>query len=133
MPVLVNLLKKHTLIQNRGLANILIRYAEVPGRPEEPLLLQISLTWWHNPLFNRNLVNWHLAGENATKMVTRWLKSTLIEDFFAHLSVDGATDKRRVKFWKRYVNSIENMYFALGGKAARRQRATTPTSSSLDP
>lgn len=123
VPVLVNLLKKHTLIQNRGLANILIRYAEVPGRPEEPLLLQISLSWWHNPLFNRNLVNWHLAGDKATRMVTQWLKSTLIEDFFEHLSVDGATDKRRVKFWKRYVNSIGNMYFALGGRAARSRDA----------
>ena len=123
VPVLVNLLRKHPLIQSRGLANILIRYAEVPGRPEQPLLLQISLSLWHNPLFNRNQVNWHLAGEKATRMVTQWLKSTLIEDFFQHLSVDGATDKRRVKFWKRYVNSIDNMYFALGGRAARSRDA----------
>jgi hypothetical protein len=111
------LIKEHPVIQDKGLAEILKRYSEVPGQPEESRLLQLSVSLWHNPLVSRNLVKWHLAGDNATAMVVRWLKSTLIDDFFEHLSADGATDKRRVKFWRRYVGSIENMYFALGGKA----------------
>lgn len=116
---LLQLLKDHPLIQSRGLALILIRYTDVPGTPEDPTLLQFALSIWKNPLSHRNLVNWSLAGDKATRMVVQWLKSTLIADFFEYLSADGATNNRRVKFWKQYVNSIESMYFALGRSAMR--------------
>jgi hypothetical protein len=51
-----------------------------------------------------------------------WLKTSLIEDFFEHLSADGSADRRRVDFWKRYVPYIDDMYFALG-RNARNDRS----------
>jgi hypothetical protein len=54
-------------------------------------------------------------------MVSGWLKLALIRQFFNLLSADGANDKRRLKFWVRYHEKIDDMYFALGS-AARAHR-----------
>lgn len=117
IPLLLQLISDHQLVQSQGLTLLLKRYVDVPGQPKHEELLKLSVSLWHNPLNSRNNRNWDLAGDAATSMVKQWLKDMLIEDFFEHLSADGATDKRRVKFWKRYIDSIENMYFALGSGA----------------
>jgi hypothetical protein len=50
-------------------------------------------------------------------MVADWLKLELLQQFFGLLAEDGANDKRRLRFWERYIESIDDMYFALGGYA----------------
>jgi hypothetical protein len=93
------------------------------SRPEHRALCQFAVSLWGNPLLRKNLKNWDVAGKSATDMVALWLKSNLIEDFFELLSADGKTDKRRVNFWKRYVEFIGNeVYFALGRSALMDHR-----------
>jgi hypothetical protein len=50
-------------------------------------------------------------------MVSEWLKREFIEAFFTKLAEDGVGDRRRANFWLRYVKSMDNIQFALGGKA----------------
>jgi hypothetical protein len=50
-------------------------------------------------------------------MVADWLKLEFIETFFTKLAEDGLGDKRRMNFWKRYVQSIGHIEFALGSTA----------------
>jgi hypothetical protein len=64
-----------------------------------------------------NKAKWSLVGEDARAMVTDWLKLVLIQQFFSLLAADGTNDTRRLKFWERYHDSIDDMYFALGNTA----------------
>jgi len=117
IPLLLDLIKQHPTIRDAGVGQVLRRYADIPGQPEHAELLRLSVSIWHNPLFKKNWKNWHPAGDKARGMISQWLKSTLIDDFFQHLVTDRDTDRRRPRFWKRYVDSIDNMFFALGSKA----------------
>lgn len=117
VPALLDLMHKHPLIQVPALAEVLSRYAKMRSHPENKRLCDFSVALWGNPLLKKNLRNWDIVGEAATQLVSGWLKSSLIEDFFELLSVDGKTDKRRVRFWQRYIDSIDDMFFALGRNA----------------
>lgn len=117
LPALMELMQVHPVIQNPALAKVLGKYAQIRNRQEHRALCHFAVSLWGNPLLKKNLKNWDIAGQAATDMVSLWLKSTLIEDFFELLSADGTTDKRRVKFWQRYVEAIDDMYFALGRSA----------------
>jgi len=123
IPQLQKIIQGYPGIQGLALAEVLKRYVRMKDRPENPALLNLSVSLWNNPLFRRNLPNWDLAGPDATSMVASWLKSTLIEDFFELLSSDGTADRRRVRFWQRYTHCIDDMYFALGRRDARRMDA----------
>lgn len=120
VPNLLDLMIKHPLIQKEALANVMSRYARMISHPENTRLCNFSVELWGNPLLRKNLKNWDIVGEAVTKLVSSWLKSSLIQDFFELLSVDGKTDKRRVKFWKRYIDSIDDMFFAMGRNAYYR-------------
>ena len=50
-------------------------------------------------------------------MVAEWLKLEFIETFFTLLAEEGTGDRRRLEFWKRYVNQIDHINFALGNDA----------------
>jgi hypothetical protein len=50
-------------------------------------------------------------------MVAEWLKLEFIEAFFTLLVDEGTGERRRLEFWKRYVNAIDEIHFALGAEA----------------
>ena len=72
---------------------------------------------WGNPWLSLNRTKWSLVGDDARTMVAGWLKLVLIQQFFSLLAADGSNNVRRLKFWERYHDSIDDMYFALGGTA----------------
>lgn len=123
IPALIDLMQKHPLIQEQGLIAVVSHYALIQHQTENKQLCEFSVGMWGNPLLNKNLKKWDLVGESATRMVAGWLKSRLIEDFFELLSVDGKTDRRRVLFWQRFIESIDDMYFALGINAYFRNNS----------
>ena len=117
VPALIDLMHKHPLIQAPALAAVLSRYAKMRSYPVNKRLCDFSIVLWGNPLLKKNLRNWDIVGEDATQLISGWLKLRLIEDFFELLSVDGKTDRRRVHFWQRYIDSIDDVFFALGRNA----------------
>lgn len=117
VPALLDLMHKHPLIQVPALAAVLSRYAKMRSHPVNKRLCDFSIVLWGNPLLKKNLRNWDIVGEAVTQLIGGWLKLRLIEDFFELLSVDGKTDKRRVRFWQRYIDSIDDIFFALGRNA----------------
>jgi hypothetical protein len=119
---LIELLNKHVVIQAPGLAAVLQRYSRLAFPDFHPGLHSFSIELWGNPLLAINQPRWHIVGDEATRMVTRWLKDRLIEDFFELLSADGKTDRSRVAFWKRYRDSISDMFFALGSEAMHSRK-----------
>jgi hypothetical protein len=114
---LLALLSATPAIQLSGLKDILNRYARIESPKEHSALRATAIQLLGNPLLVSNAPRWDAISNEAKKMVSDWLKLELIEQFFELLSHDGATDKRRVRFWAQYVSVIENVWFILGPRA----------------
>jgi hypothetical protein len=84
-----------------------------------PDLRDFAVAQWGNPWLSLNQEKWSLVSDEARKMIAGWLKRILIKDFFSLLAADGSNDTRRFEFWERYVDSMGDMYFALGSSARR--------------
>jgi hypothetical protein len=100
------------------------RYSDCGDRPELPRLRDACVLHIGNPWIRRSAWDAWVRHEPARQLVDGWLKSRIMEDFFTLLSdqTGEATDKRRLKYWLRYVPVITDMWFALG-PAARRARS----------
>ena len=122
LPRLLDLLSKHQLVLDAGLAKLLDRHVSCENASASNLLCNVSVTSWGNPWLPSNRAHWGRVSESARQMVADWLKLDFIRQFFGLLSEDSANDKRRLKFWERYHSSIDDMYFALGS-AARTNRS----------
>lgn len=114
---LLRLLDGNKVLQSAGLKILLNRYVQVPMKPQHHELKEFSVACWGNPWLPSNNDSWGGISDEARQMVTEWLSHEYIELFFTKLAQDGLSDTRRVKFWSKYVKSIDSMYFALGAKA----------------
>lgn len=116
---LLDLLDKHRVVLNSGLARVLIRYHGCASAGLHPGLRDFSVVRWGNPWLSSNSARWNQVPEATRSMVADWLKLELIHSFFNLLAEDGSSDTRRLKFWQRYHKHIDDMYFALGRRAAK--------------
>jgi hypothetical protein len=100
------------------------RYSDCSERPELPRLRDACVLHIGNPWIRRSAWDAWVRHEPARQLVDGWLKSKIMEDFFTLLSeqTGEATDKRRLKYWLKYVPVITDMWFALGS-AARSNRS----------
>jgi hypothetical protein len=114
---LLNLLGDNEVLRDRGLSLLLNRYSKVPQTPQHPQLKERTVNAWGNPWLPSNKDRWGSVEGSAKEMVSDWLKLEFIDLFFTKLAQDGIGDTRRVKFWRRYVKSIDNIHFALGSNA----------------
>jgi hypothetical protein len=117
LPNLLELLDRHPLARNRGLKMLLERYRACAGVEVHSGLRDFAVAQWGNPWLSQSDTKWSLVSEDARSMVASWLKLVLIQQFFSLLATDGSNDSRRLKFWERYHDSIDDMYFALGNTA----------------
>jgi hypothetical protein len=117
LPRLVELLTRHPLASDRGLTRLLARYQACASHEVHPELRDFAVGQWGNPWLERNRVKWGLVPDDARLMVTTWLKLILIQQFFSLLAEDGRQDTRRLKFWEKYHQHIDDMFFALGPAA----------------
>lgn len=104
-------------IISQCVALVLVRYTYCVERPEHPVLRDIAVNAFGNPWLKKVAWDAEVGSEAARKMVDGWLKARLITDFFALLSEEGATDERRLKYWLRFSEAIEDMWFVLGSTA----------------
>lgn len=119
LPRLVALIGEHPLLADDGLSRILDRYSRSANLDVEPELRDLAVGRWGNPWLERNDTKWEGVFPETRRMVSSWLKLSLIEKFFGLLSEDRLNDQRRIEFWKRHVDRISDMYFALGDAAYR--------------
>lgn len=122
---LLALLKGHELLEDEGLTLILNRYSRIAGPELHTGLRDRSVECWGNPWLERNTPKWSRVAKEARALITTWLKIDLINEFFEVLAEDRGTDKRRVKFWLKYHESIRDMYFALGPHTLTSRAADT--------
>jgi hypothetical protein len=116
---LLSVLDSHPVVLNRGLANILDRYRESAVFELHSALRDFAVSKWGNPWLSSNSARWNLVSEATRSMVADWLKLELIHNFFSLLAEDRTSDTRRLRFWQRYHKHIDDMYFALGRRAAK--------------
>jgi len=119
IPSLTQLLEKHPLAENFGLAKLLTRYRRCASPTLHERLRDFAVDTWGNPWLALNEAKWSVVSPDARMMVTEWLKLALMQKFFGLLAEDGLNDTRRLKFWETYHQSIHAMYFALGETARR--------------
>ena len=123
LPELLKLLsdRRHAPLLNASLAKLLERYAKTQPLMLHHELRNFAVEHWKNPWLPINQNRWALVSESTCKMVGSWLKLYLMKSFFELLSADGSNDTRRLDFWIRYIDEINDMYFALGRHATRSQ------------
>ena len=127
LPRVITLIVEHDVLADQGLSRLLDRYANCSTIEVEPALCETSVGRWGNPWLERNDTQWTRVRPDTRKMVSSWHKLRLIEDFFNLLSADGINDQRRINFWKRHVDQITDMHFALGDAAYRDPRPSFKT------
>lgn len=103
----------------RCLAALAIRYSRCREHPDHSALRDSLIKHIGNPWLDKTA--WHVSvnDEPARIMVDSWLKRRLIHAFFALLSEDGATDQRRLDYWLRYYEKINDLWFVLGRDARK--------------
>lgn len=117
IPKILGFLGKYQNLQDQGLARVLNRYAKIANPEINIDLRDYTVARWGNPWLQANAAKWHAVSEAGRRMVSSWLKLEFIRAFFELLSDDGLSDRRRLRFWEKYVDEIDDMYFALGGTA----------------
>lgn len=102
-------------------AQLVRRYSECADHPEHPRLRDACVLQIGNPWVRRSAWDAWVRHEPARQLVDSWLKSKIMEDFFMLLSDHGggAVDKRRLKYWLKFVGVIDDMWFMLGSDAYR--------------
>lgn len=120
IPVL-ELLQENDLIRDEGLALVLNRYAQQTHPRLAVALRDAAVDWWGNPWLQSNAMRWGRVSPEAREMVSEWLKLEFIQAFFSLLAEERSGDARRLRFWKQYVNCIEDIHFALGSDARENQ------------
>jgi hypothetical protein len=121
LPQLLVLLSRHRLAINDGLSKLLERYRMCRNSIENAALRDFAIDQWRNPLLAVNAARWSPVRPETKAMVAGWLKLKLIRKFFGLLAADGVNDTRRLKFWERYHDSIDQVYFGLGRSALRHR------------
>ncbi|HRD97086.1 MAG TPA: EH signature domain-containing protein [Rubrivivax sp.] len=119
----LDLLQGNELIRDEGLALVLNRFARLKPPPLAVPLRDAAVNWWGNPWLQSNAMRWGGVMPEARVMVAEWLKLEFIEAFFTLLAEEHTGDNRRLEFWARYVNSIEDIHFALGADARENRSA----------
>jgi hypothetical protein len=119
---LLALLEEHRLVLDSQLAKVLERYRKCEGNLSSTLLRDFAVARWGIPWLSSNSARWGRVSEAVRRMVADWLKLELLQQFFGLLAEDGTNDKRRLRFWERYIESIDDMYFALGSYAGSNRR-----------
>ncbi len=119
LPRVLKLLAPNLVLRDRGLILLLDRYARISSRQLQQELRDRAVEWWGNPWLTSNSMRWGGVSAEARAMVAEWLKLEFIEAFFTLLAEEGAGDRRRLEFWKRYVHAIDDIHFALGADARR--------------
>lgn len=105
----------HRTIQNKALALLLNRYAQVKNAPIHSELKEITVTRWDNPWLTGSNKKWPSeVSEDGRALIADWLKSEFIEAFFTKMAEDGNTDRRRLDFWMKYRKHMNHVHFALG-------------------
>lgn len=108
---------KHRQYATASLKGMLLRYSKCDDLSEHVPLRELALEVWGSPKLRQNDPKWSSVPEEVKGMVLKWLLGTDIREFFQILSQDGSADERRLKFWLRYLDSMRDAYYSLGGTA----------------
>jgi hypothetical protein len=105
----------HRTIQNKAIALLVNRYAQIQNSPIHTDLKEITVSKWDNPWLTGSQKKWPTeVTEEGRKLIADWLKSEFIEAFFTKMAEDGNTDRRRLDFWMKYRKHMNHVHFALG-------------------
>lgn len=110
---LVRLIQGNSLIRDEALAMMLERYMECRDPVEIKVLRDPAVEWWGNPWLPSNELHWGRVKHATRDTVARWLHKEFIEAFFSKLATDSEGDRRRARFWLRYLGSFTDMKFGL--------------------
>lgn len=122
LPHLAKALRAVPIYVNMGLIQILTRYSHCEDASENSDLSQLAVEYWGNPKLPGNM-RWGHVDREIKAMVLKWLIGRDLETFFDLMTSDNRADQdqRRLKFWRRYLGSIQDASFALGHKAWHSQ------------
>lgn len=123
LPYLLRLLAQYPDYADDGLALLLERHCASVSVEVDLPLRDVAVSRWQNPWLETNARKWGRVSERVRQTIAGWLKVKLMRDFFSLLSDEGTHDKRRLEFWLRHIDLIEDMHFALGNEALSNRSA----------
>jgi hypothetical protein len=105
----------HRTIQNKAIALLVNRYAQIQNAPIHANLKEITVSKWDNPWLIGSQKKWPTeVTDEGRALIADWLKGEFIEAFFVKMAQDGNTDRRRLDFWMKYRKHMNHVHFALG-------------------
>jgi hypothetical protein len=111
--------ERYASLLDECLAELLERHCRGHSKPACVELFAFAVRHWKNPWLAINAGRWGRVSEATRHAVAAWLKLDLIQQFFELLASDGKGDRRRLEFWIKYHECMDDMYFALGTHARR--------------
>jgi hypothetical protein len=127
LPKLITLLENLTAynatVFNEALGLMLTYFHDAPPVVVHPGLRDFSVRHWGNPWLHGGIDEWDLVEDSVRQMVVSWLKLDSIQKFFGVLAQEGAGDMRRLRFWEKYSDAVDDVRFALGSHARNSQDA----------
>jgi len=118
---LVGLVEGSSLIRDEALALILDRYMRCSDPVEIKVLRDSAVDWWGNPWLPSNELHWGRVRQTTRDTVAQWLHEEFIKAFFSKLATDSEGDRRRARFWLRYLGAFTDMKFGLGRRTLYSQ------------
>lgn len=118
---LIGLVEASPLIRDEALALMLDRYIRCRDPVEHKVLRDVAVEWWGNPWLPSKVLEWGRVHEATRDTIARWLHKEFIEAFFSKLAANSEGDRRRARFWLRYVGTFTDMKFGLGPRTLSSQ------------
>lgn len=118
---LIGLVEASPLIRDEALALMLNRYIRCRDPVEHKVLRDVAVEWWGNPWLPSKALEWGRVHEATRDTIARWLHKEFIEAFFSKLAANSEGDRRRARFWLRYVGTFTDMKFGLGPRTLSSQ------------
>ncbi|MEW6058380.1 MAG: EH signature domain-containing protein, partial [Bdellovibrionota bacterium] len=118
LSTLCKALRENVLYVDEGLIAILTRYSRCSDSSEHAELTRLAIDRWGNPKLPGS-TGWGNVSQEVKAMVLRWLISKDLRAFFDLFAKDHEADQdqRRLSFWMRYLDQIQDAYFVLGRHA----------------
>lgn len=120
LPAMLAMLAGGSAWRDAGMTLLLERYAQMPQPDLHAGLRDAVVQAWGCPWKPVDALRWDGIGEPARKLAGDWLRAHLLDRFFAPMGQSGA---RRAAFWKRYVQSILALGWAVPDPANAHEAA----------
>lgn len=120
---MLDLLGSQPAAREQGVAALLARHAALRVRQVHRGLFNAGVLCFGSPAGEAGRLRWRHAGDAACEEAEGWVRSELLEAFFAAFDIGDASRARRAAYWRRHLPAMDDLHLALTPSALDRLKA----------